>query len=288
MPISHPTLSRPPLRTAAAGALCALLLATPGIAQAQGKFEADYAISIARITIGSATATADFSDGQYGVSMSGRASGMMRVLASGDGTLSARGVLNAGRPAPREFVARTTTDDDTLDVKLVIDGDNVVALSASEPKPNPDRVELTEAHRRGIVDPLTALLIPIDGAGPSDGPSEAACQRTLAVFDGRRRFDLKLAFRRMDTVKAERGYAGPVAVCTVTFRAVAGHRRSSRIVKYLEGRDIEMAFAPVAGTRLLAPFRITIANMLGNLVVQANRFDVVRAPVTTGRGEPPR
>ena len=61
------------------------------------------------------------------------------------------------------------------------------------------------------------------------------------------------------------------------------------MIKYLaEGRDIEMALAPVAGTRLLAPFRVTVANMLGNLVVQANRFDVVRTSATTGQGEPSR
>jgi hypothetical protein len=49
-----------------------------------------------------------------------------------------------------------------------------------------------------------------------------------------------------------------------------------------------MALAPVAGTRLLAPFRITIVNMLGNLVVQANRFEVVPMAPTTGQGAPSR
>ena len=93
----------------------------------------------------------------------------------------------------------------------------------------------------------------------------------------------------MDTVKAERGYAGPAVVCAVTFQAVAGHRTSSTMVKFLApGRDIEMTLAPVAGTRLLAPFRITIVSMLGNLVVQANRFEAVRAAPTMGQGEPPR
>jgi len=279
-------VSRLNLRTAAAGATLALLLAGPDIARAQGKFEASYGISVARIPIGSATATAEFGDSQYVITMSGRASGMMRVLASGDGTLRTRGALTDGRPSPTEFTARTTTDDDTLDVKLTIDGGNVTALSASEPVPDPDRVELTEAHRRGIVDPLTALLIPLDGDG---APNAAACQRTLAVFDGRRRFDLKLAFKRMDTVKAERGYAGPVVVCAVTFQPIAGHRTSSTMVKFLApGRDIEMALAPVAGTRLLAPFRITIVNMLGNLVVQANRFEAVHTAPTMGQGEPSR
>jgi hypothetical protein len=274
------------LRTAAAGSLLALLIAAPDFARAQGKFEASYGISVARIPIGSATATAEFGDADYLITMSGRASGMMRVLASGDGTLRTRGVLTDGRPAPTEFTARTTTDDDTLDVKLVIDGGNVTELSASEPKPHPDRVELTPAHRHGIVDPLTALLVPLDGDG---APNEAACRRTIAVFDGRRRFDLKLAFKRMDKVKAERGYAGPVVVCAVTFQPVAGHRSSSTMVKFLsQGRDIEMALAPIAGTRLLAPFRITIVNMLGNLVVQANRFEAVHTAPTTGQGAPSR
>jgi hypothetical protein len=63
------------------------------------------------------------------------------------------------------------------------------------------------------------------------------------------------------------------------------------MVKYLsEGRDIEIAFAPVAGTRVLAPFRVSIANMLGNLVVQASRFEAVappsaRAATTAGQAQ---
>ena len=49
----------------------------------------------------------------------------MRILASGDGTLSARGELRDGRPTPAEFIARTTTDDDTVDVKLTFENGNV-------------------------------------------------------------------------------------------------------------------------------------------------------------------
>ena len=167
-------VSRLNLRTAAAGATLALLLAAPDIARAQGKFEASYGISVARIPIGGASAAAEFSDAHYLVTMSGRASGMMRVFTSGDGSLRTRGTLTAGRPAPTEFTARTTTDDDTLDVKLVIDGGNVTEFSASEPTPHPDRVELTDAHRRGIVDPLTALLVPLAGDGALNRPPASA------------------------------------------------------------------------------------------------------------------
>jgi hypothetical protein len=162
----------------------------------------------------------------------------------------------------------------------------VKELTATEPPPSKDRVPVTADHRQNITDPLTALLIPASADG--DGISKAACDRTLPIFDGRRRYDLKLAFKRIDRVKADKGYAGPAVVCAVTFQPIAGHRASSPTIKFLgDGREIEMAFAPVAGTALLAPFRIAITNMLGNIIVQANRFDVqarspTRASATTG------
>jgi hypothetical protein len=50
-----------------------------------------------------------------------------------------------------------------------------------------------------------------------------------------------------------------------------------------------MALAPIAGTRLLAPFRITATYMLGNVVMQATRFEAIAAiatPVPTRASRP--
>jgi hypothetical protein len=72
-----------------------------------------------------------------------------------------------------------------------------------------------------------------------------------------------------------------VVVCSVGYEPIAGHRPSTPLVKYLsEGREIEMSLAPVAGTRLLAPFRVSVVSMLANLVIDANRFEATaqRAP----------
>src|SRR5262249_56601728 len=99
-----------------------------------------------------------------------------------------------------------------------------------------------------------------------------ACRRTLPIFDGRRRFDLALSFKRIDRVKAGKGYAGPAVVCAVTFQPIAGHRVGSPLVKYLDGREIELTLAPIARTRLLAPFRLSIISMLGNMAVPASAF----------------
>ena len=41
---------------------------------------------------------------------------------------------------------------------------------------------------------------------------------------------------------------------------------------------VELALAPVAGTRLLAPFRMLVVSALANLVIEANQFEVTAQP----------
>ena len=80
----------------------------------------------------------------------------------------------------------------------------------------------------------------------------------------------------MDKMKSEKGYDGPALVCAVTFQPIAGHRPASPTVKFLAGgREIELWLAPVAGTRVLAPIRVSVTNMLGNIVVQAAEFQAI-------------
>jgi Protein of unknown function (DUF3108) len=259
-----------------------LALALTGQAHAQAGFEAAYTIAVARIPIGNAAMTGSIGTDEYVISMSGRTSGLARVVASGEGSMTATGVVSAGKLLPLRYTSKSTADDDTLAVTMTFKDGNVNELEASEPPPGEDRVVLTTEHRRQVLDPLSALLIP---AGDG-GVSEAACRRVLPVFDGRRRYDLSLSFKRIEQVKAT-GYAGPAAICSVAFQPIAGHRRSSPLLAFLtDGRDVEMALAPIAGTRLLAPFRITATYMLGNVVMQATRFEATATLPPTRASQP--
>jgi hypothetical protein len=181
-----------------------------------------------------------------------------------------------GRLAPASFSAKTAGDDETSAVTMTIEGGDVKDVTAETNAPNAERVALTADHRKGIVDPLSALLIEVGGTG--DVVAQEACRHTLPIFDGRRRFDLALSFKRLDRVKAAKGYAGPAVVCAVRFKPIAGHRVGSPLVKYLDGREVELTLAPIAGTRLLAPFRLSIFNMLGNIVVEATAFETSTTP----------
>ena len=134
--------------------------------------------------------------------------GLMHAFTGGEGTSAARGTLQAGRPVSSIYAATITTSKKTDEVRLTITNGNVKDFKVDPPQDNdPERVPITEAHQRGVLDPMTASLLRTPGTG--DPLSPEACQQTLAVFDGRLRYDLQLAFKRMDKVKADKGLCRP-------------------------------------------------------------------------------
>jgi hypothetical protein len=265
-------LSRAARTAMLATTLAAVTAALHDRAHAEGKLDASYTISFARLEVGDIFATVVFGDSNYAISARGRAGGVMKALIDGEGSFAARGTLKDGYPLPTTFTSKIVSSVETSEVTMVLDEGRVKELTAIPP-PNTNAVPVTEANRQGIVDPLTAMLFSTAVGGES--LSQAACRQTLPIFDGRQRFDLKLGFKRMDKVTAEKGYAGPVVVCSVTYEPIAGHRSSAALVKYLsEGREMEMALAPIAGTRFLVPFRVSVVSMIANLVIVANRFEI--------------
>src|SRR5260370_40060336 len=94
-------------------------------------------------------------------------------------------------------------------------------VSAEPLAARPDRIPLTEAHRHGVVDPMSAALIGVSGSGEVLSPE--VCRRTLPIFDGYQRFDLVLSFKRMDEARAEHGYQCPCVVFTVAYHPIPGH-----------------------------------------------------------------
>jgi hypothetical protein len=80
-------------------------------------------------------------------------------------------------------------------------------------------------------------------------------------------------------VISEAGYQGRVVVCAVRFSPIAGHVPDRYAIKYLMERDdMEMWLAPIAGTRILAPYRISIPTPVGAGVLEASQFISVPQP----------
>jgi Protein of unknown function (DUF3108) len=264
----------------------AVVAVSGDFACAQGKVEATYRATLAGIPIGSGTWVIDIGPKHYAGAASGRASGLMRVLVSGEGSSTVRGTVRKGRFIPAIFAANIRSAD-SYDVRMEMSGGNVKTLKNDPPvQESPDRVPLTDVHRRGVLDPMTALMISVPGTG--EVVSDAACHAKLPIFDGRQRFDLALSFKRMEDVETEKGYRGPAVVCSASYVPIAGHRPGRYVIRYLqETRDIEIWLAPIAGTRVLIPYRVSIPTLFGNAILQAAQFETeTQAPAPSRAANP--
>jgi hypothetical protein len=262
------------------GALVALacVLLAPSSASAQGKLEATYEATLAGIPVGKGGWNIDISDDQFSAAAAGGTSGLLKAFAGGSGTGAAQGRVVNGALVSTNYSASTTTSKKTEAIRMIlVNGAIKEYVIEPEPPVDPDRIPVTDAQRRGVLDPMTGSMLRVPGTADPVNPD--ACRTSAAIFDGRMRYDLKLDFKRMETVRAERGYQGPVVVCAVYFSPVAGYIPDRPVIKYLTAqRNIEIAFAPVAGTRILVPFWMKIPTPLGPAMLEATHFITTPTP----------
>ena len=260
--------------------LCAsaVSLMATGPASAQGKLEAKYEASLAGIPVGRGAWNVEIGDDYYAAAASGGTTGLLKTLANGSGTGQAQGRVVNGALVPQAYLASTTTSKKSETIHITLANGNVKDFGIDpEPPVDADRIPVTDAHKKGVYDPMTSSLLRVPGT--ADPLSPEACRVGAAVFDGRMRYDLKLDFKRMETVKAERGYYGPVVVCSVYFTPIAGYIPDRPVIKYLAGqRNIEIAFAPIIGTRVLVPFRMVIPTPIGTAMLEATSFVTQATP----------
>ncbi len=256
-------------------------------AQAQGRLDARYVVTLAGLPIGKGAWVIDIAEDQFTAAASGSTSGLLQVFSNGSGSGASRGQIVGGKPVPASYASNVTTDRKTEEIRISIARGNVKDYAILPPLiDSPERIPVTEAHRNGVHDPMTASLIRVPGNGDLMRPE--ACQQAISVFDGRMRYDLKLVYKRMDKVRADKGYDGPVVVCTVQFTPISGFVPSRPAIKYLiQQRDIEVWLAPIAATRVVVPFRLIVPTPMGTGILNATQF-VTAAQKPRAAATPPK
>lgn len=251
---------------------CIAVGASGNSANAQARLKAHYTISMTGVSIGQIIWFIAIGDQRYTTSANGKASGVLSALVKGEGAVDTFGSVVDGLLTPKLFTSKIIDDEGNSELRMTFDEGVVKELFYQTLPSKTDRVAITDADRRGVADPLTAILIP---AG-DDPLARANCNHLLPIFDGRRRYDLALSFKRFDQVTIEHGYAGLVLVCGVILKPIAGYRIDSMLVKYVAGRrDMELWFAPIAGTSVIAPIRVSMPTLLGTLELKADQFEII-------------
>ncbi len=263
----------------AAVCLAAAVVSLSAPARAQGRLEAHYTASLAGIPIGKGNWVIDIGDTHYSAAASGITTGLLRLFIGGEGTSAAHGTFGRkDKFASSIYAATIATRDKTTESRVAIKDGNLATVKLDPPRDkDPKRVPITKAHERGIFDPMTGSLLRVPGEGRLLTPE--ACDYKVSVFDGRLRYDLKLTYKRMAEVHADKGYAGPVVVCTVRFVPVAGFDPTRTAIRYIKNQhDMEVWLAPIAGTRVLVPFRAQTPTPIGEAVLEADQFVSTATP----------
>jgi hypothetical protein len=254
--------------------LCAIALVglAPQAASAQGRLDAQYEATLAGIPVGKGAWTIEIGDDTFSAAAQGGTAGLLKAFSGGTGSGASQGRVVNGALVANAYTATTTTQKKSETIRLLLANGNVKEFSIDPVPPvDPDRVVVTDAHRKGVLDPMTGSMLRVAGNGEVLSPE--SCRTAAGIFDGRLRYDLKLDYKRMETVRAERGYHGPALVCAVYFTPVAGYIPDRPVIKYLATeRRIEIAFVPIAGTRVLVPFRMTIPTPFGLAMLEATSF----------------
>lgn len=234
----------------------------------------DYRITLAGLSLGQADLTGIFAGDRYDLRMNAQLTGLAGLVSgSGRGGAVSMGAVAANRLVTSGFSANGSSGGAERVVQVGLSSGNVTEIKIDPPfEERPDRVPVTEAHKRAVIDPLSAVLAVVAKGGKPDEPMN--CNRRLPVFDGTQRFDITLSYAETRRVQKP-GYSGTVLVCNVRYQAVAGHRPTRPVVKFMEeNRDISVWLAPVEGTRVLVPLRISLRTTLGTSVVEAERWSV--------------
>lgn len=271
-----------------AAALTTLALAGIGSQGQAQTLKVDYDITLAGLSLGTADLSSTFDGPKYQMQAGVKLSGLAKMLTGGRGAATASGSIVGAQPQPAAFALTSKSSSNQRTVRMGLAAGNVAAVEIVPPiDEKPDRVPVKETDRKGVVDPVSALLMPAVASGSLTDP--ANCSRTIPVFDGAARFDVVLTYGGTENVDLP-GYSGPVLICNARYVPVSGHRTLRPSTKFMEeNRDMSVWLAPLEKQRLLFPVRIAVRTMVGMSVIEASRWSMDgEAKVIPASGRPVR
>ncbi|WP_208976349.1 DUF3108 domain-containing protein [Polycladidibacter hongkongensis] len=241
-----------------------------------------YDISIAGITVGRGSVSLIVQGNAYSAKVGMEPAGIGTLFSTGTGGAEATGWLSGKRILPARYTMASKAASRNFYVNLGQGSGHIrTAHVTPQFKPSKTRVKIRSDHRKNAMDPLSAALVPLPKGASTLG--KEACNRTLPIFDGWTRFDIKLSFKGQRDVSGK-GYNGPVVVCSARWVPVAGHRPERKAVKMLANAEgIEAWLAPVGDSGVLIPYRMTMPTATGTLVLQAQKLDMPKGRFTASR-----
>ena len=186
------------------------------------------------------------------------------LLYTWDGQASGSGSYRGTKPTPRSFSFSYRTSKKKVRQDMVFAGTKVKSVSRTPSKPpSPRNVPLTEDHKRGVFDPMSALILM---SHAKRAGARQACERKVPLFDGRHRFDIVLSYKKTKRLRRNngRGYSGTAVICRVQFVPIAGHRPNERTTHFMtRNKGIELWLIPAPSFNMYVPYYLKLPTPYG-------------------------
>lgn len=124
----------------------------------------------------------------------------------------------------------------------------------------------TDEERLGAMDPISVILSLV--LSPP-GAGESVCDRTLPIFDGKARYDLRFISLGQDDVRT-RAYRGDALRCHAFIEPISGYDEGDRPTQEEIARPVNIWFVEMDGIHV--PVRFRAATQIGNISIEARRI----------------
>jgi hypothetical protein len=168
-----------------------------------------YDLYLGGIRAGELTIDARFTGDRYAATSAMRTAGVVGALYKASFEAETEGSLIAGGLRPERFRATAQMYSDRQQVEMTYRGATPDAVRA-DPSFNPKPWQIEPADQTGTLDPVSAAI-----AALAPAPSAEICDRSVEIYDGRRRYALDLGKPRAD---------GERISCPAFYRRVAGYK----------------------------------------------------------------
>lgn len=243
---------------------------------ADSTYRTEYSISVFGIPIARSEMNTRISDTSYALDGSFHSSGIASIFDSTKGSLTISGTMRAqGTTASVQPVSYLTTYRNGKKHKRtainfkngsVTSFDNQPPISKNDPW-----VEIGPNDLKTVFDPISAMMI--TSASATD-----VCNRTLQIFDGQTRAQIRLSPAGTENFSAK-GFNGTAITCNAKFVPVSGYEKDKKSVRYLADKSkITISFASLntdaKGAGIYAPVAASVGTQIGTVRVRATRFEM--------------
>jgi hypothetical protein len=195
----------------------------PGIAAGVSTLDVQYDIYLGGISLGALSMSVRIEGDAYKAISSLQTSGVANAFTRTKIDGSSSGVIDGDAPKPTLYFANSQHGENNQQVTVKFPLDGPPTFFAEPAYRNPKRIEMPDNVKLHSLDPVSAM---VSFTTSYDLNRKDPCRVTLPVFDAQRRYDIGLSFVKDTDIRMDNGlYAGPVQVCKIAYKAVAGARQ---------------------------------------------------------------